>query len=267
MAKYEIDLGLDVSSDEEEPMVKSTVAVVTQKEGFVKQDNGYLCLACEGVFKNPFLFRQHWKVLHESTIELFQCPEESACRYKPKVSDIIQHLVDVHKVAKEDAKKVHIERTTRPNAKYISPKGMVNLPIKRKAESSPKVATKKSRVERKVIKPPNQLPADREGLSSLILSTREEITRLEVLEAKAKRALKKIETDELAALKKDLQEQKRINLSLAKELEVERQERTMAEKECDELKNELKSKAEESKKTKAEQFDKFMSAMKQAFDQ
>ena len=58
-----------------------------------------------------------------------------------------------------------------------------------------------------------------------------------------------------------------INLSLAKELEVERQERTMAEKECDELKNELKSKAEESKKTKAEQFDKFMSAMKQAFDQ
>ena len=41
------------------------------------------------------------------------------------------------------------------------------------------------KVERKVIKPPSQLPADRVGLSSLILSTREEITRLEVLEPNA----------------------------------------------------------------------------------
>ena len=114
-----------------EPKVKSTVSVVAQK-GFVKQDNGYLCLACEGSFKNAFLFQQHWKVLHESTIELYQCPEESACRYKPEITDIIQHLVDVHTIAKDDAKKTHIKKTTRPNAKYISPKGMLNLPIKRR---------------------------------------------------------------------------------------------------------------------------------------
>ena len=118
-------------------------------------------------------------------------------------------------------------------------------------------------IERKVIKPPSQLPVDREGLSSLILSTREEITRLEILEANAKRALKrKKENEDLAALKKDLEEQKKINLGLAKELELERQERTMAEKEYEELKSELKSHAEESKKTKAEQFDTFMFAMK-----
>ena len=36
MAQYEADWGLDMSSDEDEPKVKSTVSVVAQKEGFVK---------------------------------------------------------------------------------------------------------------------------------------------------------------------------------------------------------------------------------------
>ena len=62
-------------------------------------------------------------------------------------------MVDVHNIAKDDAKKTHIEKTTRPNAKYISPNGMPNQPMKRKAaENSRKVAAEKSRVERRTVK-------------------------------------------------------------------------------------------------------------------
>ena len=133
-----------------EPKVKSTVSVVAQK-GFVKQDNGYLCLACEGSFKNAFLFQQHWKVLHESTIELYQCPEESACRYKPEITDIIQHLVDVHTIAKDKRRRQenpHQENYA-PKCEVYKSEGYAQPTHQAKAaENSPKVAAKKSRVEK-----------------------------------------------------------------------------------------------------------------------
>ena len=99
--------------------------------------------------------------------------------------------------------------------KYISPKGMLNLTIKRKAaENSPKVAAKKLRVERKVIKPPSSW-GDYTSESSRSKS-------LESIKENWKRPRR--------AEKNVLDEQKKINISLAKELKLERQERTMAEK-------------------------------------
>ena len=75
MVQYDIDLGLDISSVDDEPMVKSTVSVVAQKEEFCQARKWLSLYGMRRLFKHAFIFRQHWKVLHKATIELYQCPD------------------------------------------------------------------------------------------------------------------------------------------------------------------------------------------------